>query len=333
MFKNKRLVVFSVVLVITFMVWLYFFSIHNLWDLFSAFWPMSLTMALGSFVAGSSAIGGGGVAYPIFTKVLHIEPLDARTFSLLIQSAGMSMASLFIWALRVKVLPRVILLASIGGIIGMIIGTFLLIIPSPYQKLSFSYIITIFGIVILFSLRNKNLIFNASIRNWSIRKQIGLVLVGVLGGIISANVGSGIDIITFIVLSLAFGIHEKIGTPTSVIIMAINAVFGAMLHVFVVQDVGVVYQYWAVCVPVVIIGAPFGAFILSKASRKLIVYFLLSLIFLEFSSTLLLIEQSFNSYLLGFFLFIIFGFWFYLMLQYRTRKNKEENNIEGALFP
>lgn len=331
MLKNKRLITFFAILVITYLVWLYFFTTHNLWELFSSFWPMSLTMALGSFVAGSSAIGGGGVAYPIFTKVLHIEAHDARTFSLLIQSAGMSMATLFIWAHRVKVLPRVILLASIGGFIGMLIGTFLFIIPSPYHKLSFTYIISIFGIVLLFTSRNKNLDLNDSIRNWSIRKETGLVLVGVLGGLISANIGSGLDIITFIVLTLAFGIHEKIGTPTCVVIMAINAVFGALLHVFVLRDVGVVYQYWAVCVPVVIIGAPFGAFILSKASRKWIVYFMLSLIFLEFSSTLLLIEQSFYSYLLGFILFIVFGVWFYFMLQYRIRKNKEENTTEGAL--
>ncbi len=281
-------------------------------------------MALGSFVAGSSAIGGGGVAYPIFTKVLQIEPQDARTFSLLIQSVGMSMATLFIWAQRIKILPRVILLVSIGGLVGLLFGTFIFSIPNPYQKLSFTYIITIFGVVLLYSYSNKNLQIYDTIRQWSARKQVGLIFIGMLGGFISANVGSGIDIITFIVLTLAFGIHEKIGTPTSVVIMAINAILGALLHALVLQDVGIVYNYWAVCVPVVMVGAPLGAYVLIKASRRLVVYFLLILIFLEFSSSLFLIKQSLSSYLLGCFLFLVFGLWFYWMMRYRISKNAEQ---------
>lgn len=311
--------VFILILAVVYLLWTTAFCLFDLWPLFTHWWPMSLTMAFGSFVAGSSAIGGGGVAFPVFTKLLHISPSDARIFSLMIQSMGMSMAAVFIWAKRVPILKEVLLWASLGGLIGILLGTFVLVIPSPYQKLTFTYIISIFGLVLLYSLRSRQLPVYDRMPSWNSGNRLFLLLIGIVGGIISANVGSGLDIITFIVLTLAFGINEQIGTPTSVVLMAINAVIGAFLHMIVKQDVGQVYEYWSVCVPVVIVGAPLGAYVISKASRTHIIGFLLLLILLEFSTTLLLVEQEFWSYLLGLTLFALFGGAFALMLRYRRR--------------
>ena len=53
-------------------------------------------MAVGSFIAGSTFLGGGAVAFPALTKFMHITPIDAKTFSLAIQSVGMSAASIYI---------------------------------------------------------------------------------------------------------------------------------------------------------------------------------------------------------------------------------------------
>ena len=60
--------------------------------------------------------------------------------------------------------------------------------------------------------------------------RIALLLfaVGLAGGIISSVLGSGLDIITFAVLVLGFRVCESVATPTSVVIMAGNAVFGAL---------------------------------------------------------------------------------------------------------
>jgi hypothetical protein len=51
-------------------------------------------LSFGSMIAGGTSLGGGAVAFPVFTKVLHITPYDAKVFSLAIQSVGMSAASL-----------------------------------------------------------------------------------------------------------------------------------------------------------------------------------------------------------------------------------------------
>ncbi|MDJ0901719.1 MAG: hypothetical protein QNJ55_23255 [Xenococcus sp. MO_188.B8] len=59
-------------------------------------WQVALTMVFGSEIAGETSVGGGAVAFPVFTKVLHIAPQDAKLFSLAIQSVGMTAASVAI---------------------------------------------------------------------------------------------------------------------------------------------------------------------------------------------------------------------------------------------
>ncbi len=40
-------------------------------------WEISLTMVFGSLIAGATSEGGGAVAFPVFTKLLHIFPQDS----------------------------------------------------------------------------------------------------------------------------------------------------------------------------------------------------------------------------------------------------------------
>ena len=52
------------------------------------------------------------------------------------------------------------------------------------------------------------------------------MIIGFVGGNFSALAGSGVDICSFSVLSLLFRISEKVATPTSVVLMAINTCVG-----------------------------------------------------------------------------------------------------------
>ena len=53
-------------------------------------------MVLGAFVAGLTPEGGGAVAFPVLSVFLLISREMARDFSLMIQSVGMTSASIFI---------------------------------------------------------------------------------------------------------------------------------------------------------------------------------------------------------------------------------------------
>jgi hypothetical protein len=87
-------------------------------------WRVALTMVFGSMVGGGTSEGGGAVAFPIFTKLLHIAAYDARNFSLAIQSVGMGSASLSILLLRIPVERRALVYAGLPGMAGVTFGAY-----------------------------------------------------------------------------------------------------------------------------------------------------------------------------------------------------------------
>ncbi len=225
---------------------------------------------------------------------MGISSQDAKVFSLAIQSVGMSAAALLIVFLKIKVEWRVIRWVSLGGVVGMLLGAGLLakILPSPLVKMCFTAMVVSFAITLIL-LNRDNVFRNQSLINPTSKEILWLLFAGLVGGIMSGLVGNGIDIIAFSVMVLLFRINEKIATPTSVILMAINAIVGFSLHYFFIGGFNeTVHAYWLAAIPVVVIGAPLGAVICTYLSRILIVRTLIVLIFIEFISSLLLIKLT-----------------------------------------
>ena len=163
-----------------------------------AHWEAAVTMILGSMVAGGTSMGGGAVAFPVFTKVLQVPPTEAKVFSLAIQSVGMSAASLTIVAMKTKVEWRFIRWVSLGGVPGIILGSVFLApnLPSNVIKFSFTMMVCSFGIV-LFALNHTRRGRNLTISAWGVREQVFSLITGIWGGIVSGLVGSGMDIVGF----------------------------------------------------------------------------------------------------------------------------------------
>lgn len=278
-------------------------------------WEAAVTMIFGSMVAGGTSMGGGAVAFPVFTKVLHVPPHEAKVFSLAIQSVGMSAASMTIVAMKTKVEWRFIRWASLGGVPGIILGSVFLAPVLPPDVIKFSFTMMIFSFaMILFALNRTRRKRNLAIPSWGKREQVFSLLAGVWGGVVSGLVGSGMDIVGFSVMVLLFGLCEKVSTPTSVILMAINAVVGFILHQYFVGDfVEPVTNYWLAAVPIVVVGAPAGAVLCNLMKRKIITKMLIGLISIESVSSFLLIPL--NAKLLGYslFVFTIFSSIYYWM--------------------
>lgn len=94
----------------------------------------------------------------------------------------------------------------------------------------------------------------------------------------------------FVVLTLLYGINEKISTPTTVVLMGLLSVAGFIWHAGIAGSVNPdVWRYWMSCIPIVIFGAPFGAWVCSKIVRDQLIWFLLFLIAIEMISTIWLI--------------------------------------------
>ncbi len=278
-------------------------------------WKAALTMIFGSMVAGGTSMGGGAVAFPVFTKVLHVPPSEAKVFSLAIQSIGMSAASLTIVAMKTKVEWRFIRWASLGGVPGIILGSVFLapVLPSNVIKFSFTMMVCSFALV-LFALNRTIRRRNLAIPSWGKREQVFSLVAGLWGGIVSGLVGSGIDIVGFSVMVLLFGLCEKVSTPTSVILMAINAVAGFILHQYFVGDfVEPITNYWLAAVPVVVVGAPTGAILCNLMKRKTIARLLIGLILIELVSSFLLIPLTAKLLCYSLLVFAIFSLIYYWM--------------------
>lgn len=302
--------------------WFIAMMILDWWPMFADTWPISLTMVLGSFIAGATSEGGGAVAFPVFTKLFDIEPADAKVFSFLIQSMGMTMAGLFIYLKKIPVLWNVIIAALAGGTVGLIGGELFLVIPNPYPKLLFTFIAGIFAFFLIY---NRWGIPDNPVKAFSLKDDHNLLIIlftGFLGGMVASVVGVGIDMLIFIVLTLLFGIDEKISTPTTVVLMGLLSVVGFIWHAGIVADVNPdVWRYWMSCVPIVIFGAPLGSWVCSKIGRDQLIWFLLFLIGIEVVTTLWLIPITQDRIAVLGILVLFTSILFYGLIHYRRINN------------
>ncbi|KAI6238968.1 hypothetical protein M3Y99_00628300 [Aphelenchoides fujianensis] len=180
---------------------------YHLLDLYATRWQMPVTMIFGA--SGATSEGGGAVAFPVMTLLLHIEPTIARDFSLMIQ------ASRFI--------------------------------ASPQKKMIFVSIWFGFAASLAILNTQRKRITYDSIPQFNAWKAAILFGTGFFGGLLSAFTGSGVDICSFSVLTLLFRVSEKVATPTSVLLMCINTWVGFYWRQLMMQAISpLAWQYFSV---------------------------------------------------------------------------------------
>ena len=229
---------------------------------FAETWPLAVAMLFGSLVAGATSEGGGAIAFPVMTLLFAIPPAVARDFGLMIQSVGMSAAALVIIARRTPVAWRAIGLAAPAGALGLALGLAFVAphVGGPAVKLFFCALWAAFAV-----------------SHWKMdrsgprdtRAGAGtLLLAGLVGGVVTSLVGTGLDIVVFSVLVLRQGVSETVATPTSVVLMALGSLAGFALRGAALPAEA--WAYWWTCVPVVVVGAPLGARLIEGRSRALV---------------------------------------------------------------
>lgn len=213
-------------------------------------------------LAGMTSEGGGAVAFPVMTLAFKVAPSVARDFSVMIQSCGMTAASLSILYMRIHVERNALIFCSVGGVIGAIVGLHSLDQAlSPAQKKMFFVSIWFSFAFALFMLnrQSKRRVFHDIPRCGAVQKLV-LVVVGCCGGLFTSFAGSGLDICSFSVLTLLFRVSEKVATPTSVILMAGNSLVVFLWRWVVLGMLSdEAWQFLTVCIPIVVIGAPCGS--------------------------------------------------------------------------
>ncbi|VDN01802.1 unnamed protein product [Thelazia callipaeda] len=225
--------------------WLMAFRYH-FYHYFGEKYVMSIVMIFGALIGGMTTEGGGAVAFPVMTLALNINPTVARDFSLMIQSCGLSAASFTIFFTRILIEWHSIVFSTAGAIFGIIFGLEIIdpLMTSDQKKMIFVSIFFAFAMALcILNFEKKRKTFN-KITTFTKAKALILMINGFMGGIFTGFAGSGVDICSFSMLTLLFRINEKVATPTS--------------------DS---WEYFAVCLPVVVIFAPIGSFIASYLHR------------------------------------------------------------------
>lgn len=262
MFKSKY---FTVWVIVALIVWAWLFLSFVGLPFLASHWHYPAIMVVGAFVAGLTPEGGGAVAFPMLSVFFKVDRILARDFSLMIQSIGMTSASIFILTNKANTLRSYkplfyfIPVSFVGFVLGMLL---LQKIPVFIIQALFLSLITTFAIAYLKSKHRGDL---PVLTTTGLRDQLLLALILILGGMCASLFGTGADIILYTLLVTHFSMNEKKATHMSIILMAAISVLGFAYRHFI--DAGLSkdqFSTWLCAYPVVLFMAPFGAYILQR---------------------------------------------------------------------
>ncbi len=240
------------------------------WSEAKAHWPIALAMVFGSYVAGSTPMGGGTVGFPILVLLFKMPATLGRDFSFAVQSIGMTSASIFILARRQPLAWSMLKGATVGALLGVPLGIFFIapLVPALWIKLIFAIVWASFGVLHL--LRINEISSHDGMtefdERWDFR--VGLVLGIFSGATVVAVTGVGIDMVLYAALVLLCRADLKIAIPTSVIIMAFSSVLGVVVKNVFTGLQPETYWNWLAAAPIVALGAPLGVFVVNLIGRK-----------------------------------------------------------------
>ncbi len=262
MFRSK---LFTLWFVVALVCWAVLFSGFNSLAFLVEHWHYPAIMVLGAFVAGLTPEGGGAVAFPVLSVFFDIDRVLARDFSLMIQSIGMTSASIYILTHRETRLrtffPELAMVpfCFVGFVLGMLT---LQDIPVYVIQALFLSLIAAFAVAyVASSHRGKQTTLEIKTLSdyWLLA---GVLLVG---GMCASLFGTGADILLYTLLVTHFHMTEKVATRMCIVLMAGISLLGFGYRHFV--DAGLSpYQYrtWLCAYPVVLFMAPFGSLVLHR---------------------------------------------------------------------
>ena len=270
--------------------WTYVLSATAAWNEVFAYWPMALAMIAGSIIAGSTPLGGSVVAFPVAVLVLGFSVEEGRDCGVLIQSVGMNAAAYLIFVSKPDLVHTYYTSASItGGCIGVLSGL-LITIPPFYVTLLFQLLVLNFAVLYLYV----NTITRSNARPSGRFRTLCRVCVwpvAVLGGFLTAYVGSGADMLMY-----AYGVllwntlvvpEEKISQEalkgSSVVTMGALSIFTAACKCIVKLPSTQVLHCWAACAWIVCFGAPLGALLITPRWKVRMQYVFYALVVAQYA--------------------------------------------------
>lgn len=267
---RSRLKWFYIWLAAFYATWLVVVWFGDHWATLREHWGIAVAMAAGSYVAGSTPMGGGTVGFPILVLLFDLPATLGRDFSFAIQSIGMTSATIFILCRRQPLEWPMLRAALLGSLIGTPVGIFWVapLVSGLFIKVLFAVIWASFGVLHLFRIEEIAGHHGITPTNHAFDHRTGF-LVGLLSSATFAAVtGVGIDMVLYAVLVLVCHADLKIAIPSSVIAMACTSLVGIAAKLITGTVQSGVFENWLAAAPVVAVGAPLGAWVVNHVGRK-----------------------------------------------------------------
>jgi len=240
------------------------------WATLAEHWQIALAMAAGSYVAGSTPMGGGTVGFPVLVLLLDLPATLGRDFSFAVQSIGMTSASIYILCTRQPIEWPMLRAALLGSMIGTPLGI-LFVAPlasETFIKLLFASMWCSFGLLHLRRIREITTYEGMTPHDAAFDHRAGFV-VGLVGGsTVACITGVGVDMMIYLVLVLLCHADLKIAIPTSVLLMAFTSLVGITVKSLTGTVQPGTYENWLAAAPIVALGAPLGALVVSRIGRR-----------------------------------------------------------------
>ena len=255
------------------------------WEAVRAHWPIAVAMTFGSFIAGSTPLGGGSVGFPILVLVFGLPAKLGRDFSFAAQSVGMVSATIFMLSRGQSVVWPVLRGALVGATVGLPIGLRFVapLLHDGWTKLVFAVVCASFGLLHLHRLNEIATQSRLTVRSdrWSF--AAGASVGGLASCTVVATTGVGIDLFVYLLLVLVCRADLRVAVPTAVMAMAYTSVVGLVFTASTTGLAAGTVDNFLAAVPVVVIGAPIGAYVVSRVGRKLPLLMVAVLCVLQFA--------------------------------------------------
>ncbi len=303
-------------------------------------WQIALAMAAGSYVAGSTPMGGGTVGFPVLVLLLDLPATLGRDFSFAVQSVGMTSATIYILCRRQPLEWPMLRAAMLGALIGTPIGIVFIapLATDLFIKLLFASMWCSFGLLHLKRINEFSAYIGMTPHDKGFDYKAGF-FVGLLGGLTVASItGVGVDMVIYMVLVLWCHADLKIAIPTSVVLMAFTSIVGVAAKILLGDVQTGTFENWLAAAPVVVIGAPLGALVVSRIGRRPTLVVVSALCVLQFIWTLIHERGVLSALNVGFAVLGVVAFLFLFARMYRqghrmarrSRSSEQLNESPGA---